>query len=348
MNSVIEKTNNMRRTGDLPLLVLSQDYELFFGQSGSLEKCLIEPCKLLLDFAAKRDIKVTFFVDAGMLVAMEREAASAPEVHRSLDRIRRHIGSLSDAGHEIGLHVHPHWEETRWESGAWRFGGTRYQLREFPGDEIERILESYANVLKDLSNGGLKSYRAGGFCVEPFGLIGATLRRLGITLDSSVVPGAALVDQDKGFDHRMAPDRSWWRFSDSPLCPDPNGEFVEIPVTPVRLPVSYYWFRLADRLLGRRSTDMLGDGISKSIGRREVIRRLAGVGLVSELSLDAPKAGRLIADRIESQQREVWQVMGHPKLLGESSLRSLDLFMKRAGIRRTMTLSDLGKNVSVT
>ena len=326
--------------------MLSQDYELFFGQSGSIEKCLIEPCEMLLDFASKRDVRVTFFVDAGMLVAMEREAASAPEVRRSLDQVRRHIESLSNAGHEIGLHVHPHWEDTNWKFGAWQFGGTRYQLRDFSADEIERILESYTHTLQDLCDGNVVSYRAGGFCVEPFDLIGVKLRRLGITIDSSIVPGAALFDPDKGFDHRAAPDRAWWRFSDSPLCPDDDGDFLEIPVTPVKLPVSYYWFRLVDRLLGRRSTDMLGDGISKAIGRREVVRRLAGAGLVSELSIDAPKAGQLVTDHIESQQREIWQVMGHPKLLGESSLRNLDKFMSRAGIRRTLTLRRVASSIS--
>ena len=91
---------------------------------------------------------------------------------------------------------------------------------------------------------------------------------------------------------------------------------------------------------------MLGDGISKAIGRREVVRRLAGAGLVSELSIDAPKAGQLVTDHIESQQREIWQVMGHPKLLGESSLRNLDKFMSRAGIRRTLTLRRVASSIS--
>ena len=165
MNSTRE---HLRRMEDLPLLVISQDYELFFHQSGSVEKCLLEPCDLLLNFAAQHGFRITFFVDAGMLLAMQREAGSAPEVGRTLDRVRRHIESLAAAGHEIGLHVHPHWEDTRWASGAGQFAGTRYQLRDFSDDDVERILDSYARVLMDLCDGKVCSYRAGGFCLEPF------------------------------------------------------------------------------------------------------------------------------------------------------------------------------------
>ena len=41
----------MRRRQDIAILVVSQDYELFFGRSGSIDKCLIEPCEMLLNFA---------------------------------------------------------------------------------------------------------------------------------------------------------------------------------------------------------------------------------------------------------------------------------------------------------
>ena len=41
MNESIATGIYKRRQRDLPILVVSQDYELFFGESGSIEKCLI-------------------------------------------------------------------------------------------------------------------------------------------------------------------------------------------------------------------------------------------------------------------------------------------------------------------
>ena len=328
-----------------PLLVLSQDYELFFGRSGSIDKCLIEPCEMLLDFADKSGVKVTFFVDAGMLCRMEALAAANAGIEKDLSRIKGHLGTLSAQGHEIGLHIHPHWEDTRWENGVWDFHGTRYRLSEFSDNDVTEIVRRYAGVLQELTNGAVHSYRAGGFCIEPFARISSELNIQGIMIDSSVVPGAVLKDESKGFDFGQVQDSSWWRFDDSPLNPAADGEFLEIAITPLTLPMFHYWGRAFDRVLGRRAADITGDGVSKAVGRREIARRLAGLGRVSELSIDAPKAGQLTASHIARQSRDIWQLMGHPKLLGRSSLQALESFIERQQIQRFETLSGLASAI---
>ena len=87
-------------------LILSQDYELFFDKSGSLEKCLFEPCAALLDFADKHDSKVTFFVDAGMLLCMERHVSESREMRAALDQVMDLIDSVteSDASEAASLY----------------------------------------------------------------------------------------------------------------------------------------------------------------------------------------------------------------------------------------------------
>ena len=135
-----------------------------------------------------RPVRFTFFVDAGMLLAMQRHALSEPELGRMLSKVQRHIESLANAGHEIALHAHPHWEDTRWISGRWVFGGTRYQLKQFKSDEIARIFREYSDSLAELSGQRPASYRAGGFCIEPFSALAPVLTDIGITVDSSVVP----------------------------------------------------------------------------------------------------------------------------------------------------------------
>jgi len=330
-----------RRQRDLPILVVSQDYELFFGESGSIEKCLIEPCDYLLEFARKKDVRVTFFVDAGMLCCMKRIARTDPMIGSMLTTVKRHIESLVSSGHEVGLHIHPHWEETVWKNDRWSFAGTRYRLRDFSHEEVAEIFESYTSALQELTDGQIKCYRAGGFCVEPFGRIRDQLLRHGITIDSSVVPGAVLKDKDKGFDFGRISDRGWWRFRESPTTPDPEGDFLEIAVTPLKLPLFHYWGRLADRTMKRSAIKMFGDGSSKTLGNSEILRRLTGRGRVSELSLDAPKARRLVSASVSRRNREVWQVMGHPKLLGPSSLEMLSQFMDCLGVNRSDTLTDV-------
>ncbi len=337
--------SKLRRQRDRPILILSQDYELFFQQSGSIEKCLFEPCELLLKFASKNDIKITFFVDAGMLTCMQRIAPNNPSVASQLSRIQSHVESLSENGHEIGLHVHPHWEETSWSDDGWRFSGTRYQLRDFSDDEVGDIFESYASTLNNLSRDPVVSYRAGGFCVEPFARIKGHLRNAGIHIDSSVVPGAKLIDREKGFDFSAAKDVGWWRFDESPAMPEAVGHFLEIPITPNVLPFFYYWGRLFHRLIGRQPAAVLGDGMAKAIGGTEIFRRLAGGSRMAELSTDGPKAELLLKSKIKKQHRDVYQVMGHPKLLSGRSLNALQKFMSHTAIRRTDTLASFATAV---
>jgi len=155
------------------------------------------------------------------------------------------------------------------------------------------------------------------------------------------VPGMRIEDGDKGVDFRAVPRQSWWRFDDSPLSPVEQGRFLEIPITPQVLPAFHYWGRAVDRALGKKPANTIGDGLSKAIGRAEIIRRLSGRGRTSELSIDAPKAGRLTANRTLQQDSSVWHVMGHPKLLGKSSLDALENFIDRKEISCFETVSRL-------
>jgi len=339
VNSVADSGSFLRRGQDFPLLILSLDYELFFHRSGSVDNCLIEPTDMMLDFADRHELRLTFFVDAGMLCRMEQLAPGSPELARDLSRIKAHISTFAARGHEVGLHVHPHWEDTRRANGRWDFSGTRYQVRDFSDDEVGDIVTRYTATLNALCDGKVATYRAGGFCFEPFGRLRRPLLDNGIHIDSSIVSGLHIEDPDKGVDFRPAPDRTWWHFEASPLEAEAQGSFLEIPVTATRLPPWHYWGRAVNRVLRRQPSSVSGDGASKPIGRHEIVRRLAGGGRTSELSVDAPKSATLLKAAFRNPKRSVWHAMGHPKLFGRSTLENLEKFIARTGIQRCETLS---------
>ena len=95
MTNQADVNSHLRRQQDFPILVVSQDYELFFGRSGSIEKCLIEPCEMLLDFADMAGVKVTFFVDAGMLCCMGELARTDERIEKNLSRSTGDIASTA-------------------------------------------------------------------------------------------------------------------------------------------------------------------------------------------------------------------------------------------------------------
>lgn len=324
------------------LLILSQDYELFFHKSGTVERCLLEPCEAWRQFCRRTGVRITFYVDAGMLVRMRAYADSVPSLSRDLDRIRGDIETLARDGHEIGLHVHPHWEDTHWRSGEWRFAHTRYAPERFSTRELRTVFRTYAEALADITGAMPTSYRAGGFCIEPFERVGEALRSVGIFTDSSVVPGASLGDDEKGFDFRAAPRDPFWFFDDNPLFPVSSGRFLEVPISTTRIPFLYYWQRLATRLRGRQPDRVFGDGMSKAIGNLSALRRLAGLERITELSVDVPKVEHLASTRAAAG---FCHVMGHPKLLSPDSLDRLETFIAARGIGRFETVSSVAGSI---
>ena len=327
-------------------LILSTDYELFFHRSGSVQKCVLEPGERLLEFTARHGMKMTFFVDAGMLRRFDRHASDNRALADDARAVREQLRRISAAGHEIGLHVHPHWEDTRLVDGHWDFSDTRYRLDRFGDDEVADIFESYFDLLQALSDAPVVSYRAGGFCIEPFSRIAPHLERLGVTIDSSIVPGARLNDAAKGFDFSRIAEKSHWRFDDSPSRPAAGGRFTEVAITPLRVGRFFFWGRLIDRLSGGQRGEQYGDGLSKALGKPEVLRRLAGQSRVSELSMDDAKAPLLEHALAAAPARRTWHVMGHPKLLSERSLEHLAAFVDKAGIERTLSVAEYAESMA--
>jgi hypothetical protein len=334
---------NFQLTDDT--LVLSQDYELFFHKSGSIENCLLRPTEALATFAREKGFCITFYVDAGMLVSMRNHAGQSRQVSAMRDQICRNIEGLVADGHEIGLHVHPHWNSTRWSREGWDFSNTRYSPQQFRTGEFAEICRSYHQELSEVAGTSIATYRAGGFCVQPFNKIGDALHPLGILTDSSVVPGMYLNDRDKSFDFRKVPDEPWWLFDSEPTEPSDLGRFLEIPITAMQLSPYYYWGRAIDRLRKRQPPSVYGDGLSKSIGLISAARRLLALERNVEMSTDGPKAQLLgQSPRVGSTHR-LHHVMGHPKLLSTESLDYLGKFIDRHNISRYETVASLAKRV---
>jgi hypothetical protein len=89
----------------------------------------------------------------------------------------------------------------------------------------------------------------------------------------------------------------------------------------------------------KQKASYFGDGASMDIGTWEIFRRLAGVSRVAELSIDDPKARYVSASQLPKSQRQLWQVMGHPKLLSRRSIDVFKNFFEQMNFQRCETVS---------
>jgi len=234
-------------------VLLTFDYELYFGDSGTPERCLLEPTDVLLRELAAVGARGCFYVDAAYLLRIIEEPRAAEDARRVSEQIARMVAE----GHRVELQMHPHWVDAVWVGdGRWDFPTYRhFQLHSLG---MQRALDLVVSATEALTGAAreaspdyrVQAYRAGGFCAQPFDVILACMDAAGLTIDSSVAAGTIARTATHAFDYRAVPHSPCWRFDTDPLEPIPEGRLVEIPVTSARVGP---WIRL------RRRSEMLRD-----------------------------------------------------------------------------------------
>jgi hypothetical protein len=310
--------------------LLTFDYEVFFGpRTGTPERCLLEPTDALMRLGAKHSVPMSFFVDVGYLLALKREMRSRTALRLAHDAICRQLADLSRRGNQLHLHVHPHWEDARWENGEWKLDLARYALHSFAPEQAADIVKRYLDALRDL--GGPASgtaFRAGGWVIQPFDRLRNALRSAGVKIDSTVYPGGHRGGRVQPYDFRKAPAASRWRFEHDPLVEDPRGSFLEVPIASRKVKPSFFWrLALAKKAGGRRHRPF-GDGHAIPMDGGDLKEKLTRES-TTVVSVDGFKASFLeeAAADYRRRGRDDFVVIGHPKSLTPYSLEKLDRFI---------------------
>ncbi len=324
-------------------LLITLDYELFFGrQVGSVEHCMLRPLEALKAVADRHGVKLTLFVDAGYLVRLEDQAEHAPELQEDYRSISDQLRALIEQGHDVQLHIHPHWEDSVYAEGEWRIDTGRYRLHDFEAAELSRIVGDYKQALTRIVGDRVFAYRAGGWCLQPFAPIGDALAQHGIWLDSTVYFNGHSPDDIRGFDFRQAPKQTQWRFNRDPLKTEASGRFLEVPISACRVSPRFYWKLALIKKFARGSYKAYGDGqamVANTAYYRELLTRPSH----SVASIDGAKAGLLESAYRQLDQMEgprIFNVMGHPKALTPNSLTRLERFLERHPELESVTLQD--------
>jgi hypothetical protein len=323
--------------------LITLDYELFFGrQVGTVEHCMLRPVEALKEVVDRHDVKLTLFVDAGYLLRLKDQARVAPDLLQDHAKVSEQLSSLVDQGHDVQLHIHPHWEDSVYRDGAWSIDTQRYRLHDFDRESAMGIVGDYKQVLTEIVGDRVFAYRAGGWCLQPFAPIAEALSAHGIWLDSTVYFNGYSPDDIRGFDFRLAPKRTSWRFNADPLEVEEAGRFLELPISACRVSPLFYWKLAFLKKFARGAYKAFGDGqamVANSAYYRALLTRPSH----SVASIDGAKAGLLESAYHQLGQMEgprIFNVMGHPKALTPDSLRRLDRFLSRHPELESATLQD--------
>lgn len=319
-------------------IFLTFDYELFFGsQSGTVENCMIKPTEELFQLAEGKDVSYTFFVDVGYLI----KADNYNELRQEVNQVQEQIQKMISLGHDVQLHIHPHWEKAVYENGSWKMNvNGAYKLTDFDSDERESIVKKYKSYLENLIGRKVTAFRAGGWCIQPFHELNAIFKEVGIKIDSSVFHDGYLVTDNYNVDFRMAPLKSKYNFEDNVCQEIEDGSFTEYPIASFRYRPSFYWWLYGLGKIFPAKHKMIGDGNFISQGGRK-FASLTGY-TTTHVSTDGYYAKKLEAslDKSKNLGHEEMVVIGHPKGNTEYSMNKLKNFIEKNYKKHSFTSFD--------
>ncbi len=315
-------------------IYITLDYELFFGhRSGSAEACMIRPTETLMEIARRYEVPFVCFVDAGYLMALERQKKDYAFLQRDYEQVSIQLKTLVSEGHGIELHIHPHWEDSFFDGSTWKMDTSRYKLSDFSEAEVLEIVARYSQALERACGKSQTTYRAGGWSAQPFGPIKKALQQNGIFIDSSVYPQGYYHSDNQVFDFRNVPPfKTSYQFEEDLTVEEPGGSFTEIPISSVKLSPLFFWKFAATKLLKQEKHKSYGDGVAVSMSRKEAIRLLSRPSY-SVVSVDGYKSA-LIRKAFNKYLRQTgnkgeFVLIGHPKAFTEYSLNKLEQFIKK-------------------
>lgn len=327
-------------------LFLTYDYELFFGEpTGSVEKCIIQPTNHLREIANRTGIKMVFFIDVGYLKKLEEYRGTYSKVNHEFQLIKNQIHDLVREGHDCQLHIHPHWEDVKHDGKKWLMNTSRYKLDDFSNTEIERILIEYHSILERWTGKTVHSYRAGGWCLQPFDRIENGFRKIGIKVDSTVFPKGKFTAGNYYYDFTKTPNKSKWKFQND-LCKENNkGSFWEYPISNYNYSPLFFWRLFILGRLKPKYHKPMGDGYPMSSPglRKEMLTK----GKVLSASVDGYFVTKLNAVLKRNQQKKFQEtvIIGHPKACTLFALKQLEKFIrKNKNKHQFLTFSDLELN----
>lgn len=269
-------------------IVLTFDYELPLGKASNYHKGLFHPADELIRCARKLKVPLVFFADICSAIRF-----------RDWDRknfydpfVRQLHGALAE-GHDVQLHIHPHWMTSNYTNGGF-VPSLDFSLRQFSngknGWTIEQLIDLAFENLSSICREAVPDYkcvafRAGGYDVEPESArILSRLQKLGVRIESSVIKGYYLNYNFSKVDYSGTPSASsWYVSSPHSLVKASDNGLLELPIT--SKPVS----------IG----DIIGRRIRKTLNRHQYTNRVYQNGGKGFLSVNGKQD-------LQSMMRKIW------------------------------------------
>lgn len=315
-------------------IILTFDYEVFLGKSGTIEKCILEPVNSLLDLLDEAEIKGVFFIDILHLVKLK-------EVGNFLDfeKLKANIQDLIKRGHFAELHIHPHWMDAVYnsEDRSWDLSENRfYKVSTLSKEQVNKVFNEGIDLLSSIGREvietyKIKAFRAGGLCIQPFTDFREVLFDNNIFIESSVAPGLKNDAPIQSFDFSKSLKFEPYKFSEDPLVEFESGPFTQFPLALYKVG---FIDKILSKLKGESAVNSsFGDGKSvkkDSYSKISFFDRFKSSSFL--FSFDGDYYESILFNRIAKSKLKTITFISHPKLLSVKSLSTIKKLSKRGDL----------------
>lgn len=314
---------------------ITLDYELFMGESGTPEKCLIEPMNYLIERLDSYNVKLNIFVDAAYLLRLRELKNKHAQLKRDYDLVIGHISDLDRKGHVIQLHLHPQWLYSNFDGHKWILDSEHYKLSDMSIAEQIKLIDEGVQLLNSVVSRKVSAFRAGGYCIDSFRELYPTFLKNGITYDTSVLRGELSRVCYKKYDYRQVPLMSSYPIFEDVTKVDLNGRMIEYPISTIVVPA---WKYLLNKVRGTKSVEFSsvkwGDGVGMGYKGSKLgillkrVEMLFGKKCIrASIDGDGSNLEKVLSYCKSHYEGDSFVIIGHPKLITPLSVNNLISFI---------------------
>ncbi|RHG36101.1 hypothetical protein DW261_06135 [Fusobacterium varium] len=308
-----------------PKIILTFDYEIYFGkESGTIEKCMIEPTEVLLNKLNFYNIKGIFFIDILFYIKM----LSYSELTEKAKLMKEQIKKMVESGHRVELHLHPHWLDAEYKNKKWIFKSyKRYRFNSLDKIVREKVFQMGINELEKIcreikGDYKIEGFRAGGWCIQPFEDFYEYFKKYQIKYDSSVTYGISGKSEGHYFDFSNTPSKEKYKFSKMIEKEEAEGEFIEFTI-------STYKKNLLEKIYNKIMTpkfSKFGDGVGMNLKvdkKIDVIKNKLRTSICM-YSIEGNFYHDYLIKKLRQEKKGSILFISHPKGMTECGINFID------------------------
>ncbi|NOX86758.1 MAG: hypothetical protein GXO86_12480 [Chlorobi bacterium] len=261
----------------------------------------------------------------------------------------KQLKQILKAGHDVQLHLHPHWLGSSFKNGRFNPSG-KYTLASFAKDpyplNIEGIIETGTTGLNKIGKAVFREYkciafRAGGYALAPeTSRILHALYKNGIRFDSSICRGYYYVSDNSLVDYRRVPGLPNWYLPFNGDLSQPGNDkegIFEIPIAGkpkglFEMPTSFKLRKYQSRAVENRGKII---HTTSGVSKKEKIKQLLSSRMLTvDNHTYSPEYMMKILDynvkKYIKHDEMMLSLIGHPKSMDSYHYHLLSSFVKKA------------------